>query len=59
MLDLAVADNLQTVFYAPGINERLDLLKEIVSSDLTLLGVSDGGAHTKFFTAGRCRAKSP
>lgn len=40
MLDLAVADNLQTVFYAPGINERLDLLKEIVSSDLTILGVS-------------------
>jgi N-acyl-D-amino-acid deacylase len=53
MLDLAVAENLETEFYSPSINRRLDYLKEIVDCDLTLLGVSDGGAHTKFFTAGR------
>ncbi|MGH7961929.1 MAG: N-acyl-D-amino-acid deacylase family protein, partial [Candidatus Binatia bacterium] len=53
MLDIAVADNLETEFYSPSINCRLDYLKEVVNSDLTILGVSDGGAHTKFFTAGR------
>jgi len=52
MLDLAVADNLQTEFYTT-IGCSLSYLAEIVRSDLTLLGVSDGGAHTKFFTAGR------
>ena len=52
MLDLAVADGLETEFYSPSINTELDYLKEIITSDLTLLGVSDGGAHTKF-TAGR------
>ncbi|HEX2173518.1 MAG TPA: amidohydrolase family protein, partial [Dehalococcoidia bacterium] len=53
MCDLAVADNLRTVFYIEPINTRLDLLKEIATHDLTLFGVSDGGAHTKFLTAGR------
>ncbi len=53
MLDLAVADGLETEFYSPSINTQLDYLKEIITSDLTLLGVSDGGAYTKFFTAGR------
>jgi N-acyl-D-amino-acid deacylase len=53
MLDLAVAEDLETEFYSPSINRRLDLLKEITDSDVTLFGVSDGGAHTKFFTAGR------
>jgi len=52
MLDLAVADNLKTEFYTT-IGCSLPYLSEIVRSDLTLLGVSDGGAHTKFFTAGR------
>ena len=52
MLDLAVADNLKTEFYTT-IGCSLPYLSEIVQSDLTLLGVSDGGAHTKFFTAGR------
>lgn len=58
MLDIAVADGLAAEFYSPSINRRLDLLKEIVCSDLTLLGVSDGGAHTKFFTAGRYPTES-
>jgi N-acyl-D-aspartate/D-glutamate deacylase len=52
MLDLAVADNLKTEFYTT-IGCSLPYLSEIVRSDLALLGVSDGGAHTKFFTAGR------
>jgi N-acyl-D-aspartate/D-glutamate deacylase len=52
MLDLAVADDLKTEFYTT-IGCSLSYLSEIVRSDLALLGVSDGGAHTKFFTAGR------
>ena len=52
MLDLAVADNLKTEFYTT-LGCSLSSLLEVVRSDLTLLGVSDGGAHTKFFTAGR------
>ena len=53
MLDIAVADGLKAVFYAPPVNRRLDFLKEVATSELTILGVSDGGAHTKFFTGGR------
>ena len=53
MLDLTVGDNLQTTFYIPALNRRLDLLQEIVDYPWALFGVSDGGAHTKFFTAGR------
>ncbi|MGH8595371.1 MAG: N-acyl-D-amino-acid deacylase family protein, partial [Gammaproteobacteria bacterium] len=52
MLDLAVADDLKTEFYTT-IGCSLPYLAEIVRNDLALLGVSDGGAHTKFFTAGR------
>ena len=52
MLDLATADNLKTEFYTT-IGCSLGFLAEIVRDELALLGVSDGGAHTKFFTAGR------
>jgi N-acyl-D-aspartate/D-glutamate deacylase len=52
MLDLAVADDLKTEFYTT-IGCSLPYLAEIVRNDLAILGVSDGGAHTKFFTAGR------
>jgi N-acyl-D-aspartate/D-glutamate deacylase len=52
MLDIAVADRLATVFYASPPGDG-DLIAEIVRDPYMLLGVSDGGAHTKFFTAGR------
>ncbi|MGH7964396.1 MAG: N-acyl-D-amino-acid deacylase family protein [Candidatus Binatia bacterium] len=52
LLDLAVADNLKTEFYTT-LGCELSQLTEVVRADTTLLGVSDGGAHTKFFTAGR------
>jgi N-acyl-D-amino-acid deacylase len=58
MLDLAIADELKTEFYSPSLNRRLDPLEEIIKSDTVLLGVSDGGAHTKFFTAGRYPTES-
>jgi N-acyl-D-amino-acid deacylase len=54
MLDIATADGLNTDFYTPPINTRVDYLAEVVNSGCTpILGVSDGGAHTKFFTGGR------
>ena len=54
LLDVAVADDLATLFFvAPPQGGDADLLREIVQSPYLLLGVSDGGAHTKFLTAGR------
>ncbi|HVN90832.1 MAG TPA: amidohydrolase family protein [Candidatus Binataceae bacterium] len=54
MLDIATADGLNTEFYTPPVNTRVDYLKEVVNAECTpILGVSDGGAHTKFFTGGR------
>jgi N-acyl-D-amino-acid deacylase len=53
MLDTAVADDLRTDFYARAINSPLDLQKEVVAYDYVIPGASDGGAHTKFLTAGR------
>ena len=53
MLDIAVTDRLQTLFYAAPPQGSSDLLREIVQYPHMLFGVSDGGAHTKFLTAGR------
>jgi N-acyl-D-amino-acid deacylase len=54
MLDIACADGLATEFYTPPMNVRNDYLKEMVRSDgMAIFGVSDGGAHTKFFSGGR------
>jgi len=53
MLDIVVEDGLETEFFSMPPNTRLDLLKEIVDNPYILFGVSDGGAHTKFLTAGR------
>jgi N-acyl-D-amino-acid deacylase len=54
MLDIACADGLNAEFYTPPINVRLDHMAEMITHDaLPIFGVSDGGAHTKFFTGGR------
>jgi N-acyl-D-amino-acid deacylase len=53
MLDIAVADDLTTLFFTAPPQGDSDLLKEIVQYPHMLFGVSDGGAHTKFLTAGR------
>ncbi|WP_417517466.1 N-acyl-D-amino-acid deacylase family protein [Minwuia sp.] len=53
MLDMAVEENLETEFFAAPPNGSLEHLKEIVDDPYVLFGVSDGGAHTKFLTAGR------
>lgn len=53
MLDIAVADGLRTEFFAAPPNVSMAHLKEIIDDPYVLFGVSDGGAHTKFLTAGR------
>ena len=53
MLDMAVEEDLKTEFFAAPPNGRIEHLKEIVDDPYVLFGVSDGGAHTKFLTAGR------
>jgi N-acyl-D-amino-acid deacylase len=52
MLDIAVADGLATEFYSAPVNTNIDGFRELVESELTIPGVSDGGAHTKFFMGG-------
>ena len=52
MLDIAIADDLKTEFETPARNVREDHAAELMSSEYSLPGVSDGGAHTKFITIG-------
>jgi N-acyl-D-amino-acid deacylase len=52
MLDIAVADGLATEFYSAPVNTDIEGFQEVVGSELTIPGVSDGGAHTKFFMGG-------
>ncbi len=52
MLDLAVAENLDSVFYTPLPNDGYFGLEDLLADPSVLCGVSDGGAHTKFTTPG-------
>ena len=52
MLDIAVADDLKSEFETPARNVRQDHAAELMSSEYSIPGVSDGGAHTKFVTIG-------
>ena len=48
-----MADGLDTLFFVSPPQGNSELLREIVQYPHMLFGVSDGGAHTKFLTAGR------
>ena len=53
MLDLSVATDLKAEFLGPNRGFNADYMAEIINnSPYTFPGVSDGGAHTKFFTGG-------
>jgi N-acyl-D-aspartate/D-glutamate deacylase len=52
MLDIAIADRLRTVFYTEPTYTSSKMLKDLLDFKYTIPGVSDGGAHTKFLTAG-------
>jgi N-acyl-D-amino-acid deacylase len=53
MLDVAVSEDLKTEFFAPAVNQDMELMKDLLDRQDITFGVSDGGAHTKFLTAGR------
>jgi N-acyl-D-aspartate/D-glutamate deacylase len=53
MLDLSLAGDLNVEFLGPEKDFNADYMAEMINqSDYTIPGVSDGGAHTKFFTGG-------
>ena len=52
VLDIAVADNLQTEFVAPTAMGNPEWTAEVTNSPYVIGDASDGGAHVKFFTAG-------
>ncbi len=53
MLDLSIATNLKAEFLGPNKGFNAEFMSEIFNaSPFTFPGVSDGGAHTKFFTGG-------
>ena len=53
MLELATKTGLKAEFLGPNRGFNADYMAEIINnSQFTFPGVSDGGAHTKFFTGG-------
>ena len=52
MLDLAVAEDLQTTFYARAGRGSGPLVAELLASPYVVPGLSDGGAHVKFQVSG-------
>jgi len=53
MLDLSLASELKVEFLGPNKGFNAQYMAEMINdSDYTFPGVSDGGAHTKFFTGG-------
>ena len=54
MLDLSLAGDLNVEFLGPDRGSNAEFMAEMMSSPYTIPGVSDGGAHTKFFTGGAC-----
>ena len=52
MLDLSLAGDLNVEFLGPDKGSNAEFMAEMMSSPYAIPGVSDGGAHTKFFTGG-------
>jgi len=53
MLDLSLAGDLNVEFLGPDKGSNADFMAELITdSEYAIPGVSDGGAHTKFFTGG-------
>ncbi len=52
MLDLSLAGDLNVEFLGPDKGSNAEYMAEMITTPYALPGVSDGGAHTKFFTGG-------
>ena len=53
LLDIAVADGLKATFFSLPANASLEGFRDLMLDPYVIPGVSDGGAHTRFLTAGR------
>ncbi|MFI2235876.1 amidohydrolase family protein [Streptomyces chrestomyceticus] len=53
LLDISLAEDLQTTWKVPLFQQDDDLMREVVQDPWVLPGVSDGSAHTKMLTSGR------
>ncbi len=53
LLDIAIADGLRATFFSLPANANIDGFRELMQDAWVIPGVSDGGAHTRFLTAGR------
>jgi N-acyl-D-aspartate/D-glutamate deacylase len=53
LLDIACADGLRAIFFSLPANASLEGFRELMLDPWLVPGVSDGGAHTRFLTAGR------
>ncbi len=52
MLDLSIAGDLNVEFLGPDRGSNAEHMAEMILEPYSIPGVSDGGAHTKFFTGG-------
>jgi N-acyl-D-aspartate/D-glutamate deacylase len=52
MLDLSLMGDLNVEFLGPDKGSNAEFMQDMMSSPYSIPGVSDGGAHTKFFTGG-------
>ena len=52
LLDLSVADDLKTQWRTPVLNVSEENSRKMMDSPYVMAGLSDGGAHMKFITAG-------
>jgi N-acyl-D-aspartate/D-glutamate deacylase len=53
LLDIAIADGLKATFFSLPANAGAEGFKDLMLDPYVIPGVSDGGAHTRFLTAGR------
>ena len=52
MLDLSLAGDLNVEFLGPDRGSNAEFVADMIGQPYSIPGVSDGGAHTKFFTGG-------
>ena len=52
MLDLSLAGDLNVEFLGPDRGSNAEFMADMIGQPYSIPGVSDGGAHTKFFTGG-------